>query len=381
MPLGLHDGKTGPKVPDWYHEEWFAEEFRRRFDLVERIQLEPNRVLYVGKLRAPQAGKGQAITDPRMTDPVLPEPKIASPTAALEPVCPSCGQDRCENLGSLPNRHWFAGRRCPAPLTGGGLYRCNTCALKFRFPIFSRSQYLRLYDNGATDTWSEQHAREDWARIIRFVATEIAPGSNILDFGCNTGGLLARLGPAHHKFGVELNAAAAQVARASAAATIWAALEEISSSIKFDLILVVDVIEHVQNPSALIASLVPLLTEKGVLLITSGDAEYSPWEKFGANWWYCAYPEHIAFISGSWLAHWAPRLSVEVVRCEHFSYGGMTRFKRVVETLFTDLYGRMPSLYLSTMATFLRLTGAHREVPIPGAGLGPDHLFVVLAKG
>jgi hypothetical protein len=51
MPLGLHDGISAPPVPSWYNENWFRAEFASRFDIIERRQLEKNRVLYVGKFR------------------------------------------------------------------------------------------------------------------------------------------------------------------------------------------------------------------------------------------------------------------------------------------------------------------------------------------
>ncbi|MBX3354370.1 MAG: hypothetical protein KF724_01575 [Phycisphaeraceae bacterium] len=51
MPLGLHDGTQGVATPPWYTEAWFREEFERHFEVVERTQLEPNRVLFVGRIR------------------------------------------------------------------------------------------------------------------------------------------------------------------------------------------------------------------------------------------------------------------------------------------------------------------------------------------
>ena len=49
MPLGLADGEhVPPPTPAWYTEDWFAAAFRRHFQLLERTQLEPNRILYVG---------------------------------------------------------------------------------------------------------------------------------------------------------------------------------------------------------------------------------------------------------------------------------------------------------------------------------------------
>lgn len=53
MPLGLHDGVSAPDLPDWYNESWFSAAFCRRFTLLDKIQLEPNRVLFVGAVDTP----------------------------------------------------------------------------------------------------------------------------------------------------------------------------------------------------------------------------------------------------------------------------------------------------------------------------------------
>ena len=53
MPLGLYSNGHAPELPEWYSQAWFEEGFRKAFDLVEVVQLEPNRVLFVGAVRRP----------------------------------------------------------------------------------------------------------------------------------------------------------------------------------------------------------------------------------------------------------------------------------------------------------------------------------------
>ena len=48
MPLGLYDGTAPAAVPSWYTQEWFQAGFERTFKLIERTQLERNRILYIG---------------------------------------------------------------------------------------------------------------------------------------------------------------------------------------------------------------------------------------------------------------------------------------------------------------------------------------------
>jgi hypothetical protein len=51
MPLGLwadYDTNT-PSLPSWYNVDWFRENFLCFFNLIEEIQLETNRILFLGK--------------------------------------------------------------------------------------------------------------------------------------------------------------------------------------------------------------------------------------------------------------------------------------------------------------------------------------------
>lgn len=52
MPLGLWGGGELPGVPQWYTEDWFRNNFVKKFDLLHREQLEKNRIIYIGKIRA-----------------------------------------------------------------------------------------------------------------------------------------------------------------------------------------------------------------------------------------------------------------------------------------------------------------------------------------
>jgi len=55
MPLGLWNGHNAPPVPDWYTKDWFQQIFTEFFDLVAVEELEKNRILFVGRLKAPRS--------------------------------------------------------------------------------------------------------------------------------------------------------------------------------------------------------------------------------------------------------------------------------------------------------------------------------------
>ncbi len=49
MPLGLWNGKTAPKLPDWYNEENFSKNFNKYFEILKTEKLDDNRIMYFGQ--------------------------------------------------------------------------------------------------------------------------------------------------------------------------------------------------------------------------------------------------------------------------------------------------------------------------------------------
>lgn len=301
--------------------------------------------------------------------------------ATLATACPACGGSQLTRIGQLPDRHWFAGNYLERALAGGSLFRCDNCRLKFRSPIYPLDVYARLYDSGLTDNWQNETTRCDWDRILAFTERHLKSDARVLDFGCNTGGLLARLDPRYKKYGIEVNAAAAAIASARSGARIWSSNDEIPDRLQFDAILLVDVVEHVANPMALLVTLTGLLAKDGMILITTGDACNPLWEEQGANWWYCHYPEHIAFISEPWLRYFSRAAGLSLLHCEIFSYGTLTRARRILDRNLMGIYRRAPELYTRLMELASVALRRRGDPPIPGAGLSKDHLFAVLARG
>lgn len=53
MPLGLWNGISAPPIPDWYNESWFVENLKCYCEILERKQLEDNRIVFVTRLKYP----------------------------------------------------------------------------------------------------------------------------------------------------------------------------------------------------------------------------------------------------------------------------------------------------------------------------------------
>lgn len=294
--------------------------------------------------------------------------------------CPGCGNSDLRCIGPLPDSSWFAGRPTATRLPGGSLYRCRTCALKFRHPVLDSETYRSLYDNDPTPGWLTEAPRRDWDLVANHLRSQLPEGARVLDFGCNDGSLLARLGPAFTRHGVEVNRTAASRATDRTGVEVWSSLDDIPSDIRFDAIVMADVVEHIVDPASLLERLAQRLAEGGLMLITTGDADCPAWKACGANWWYCAYPEHIAFLSRRWLRHFDAGSALSLRLCENFCYTALPFHRYLVGLTSIVAFAIAPRACLAARDRIRALLGREGGNSVPGVGVTADHLFVVLAK-
>lgn len=298
----------------------------------------------------------------------------------VQPCCPSCAKDETVRIGKLPDSNLFAGVFLDRDLAGGSLYKCKICSLTFRYPIDDAMTHEELYDNQKTLTWSLQSERPDWELIARHVSEHKTRG-RVLDFGCYTGGLLALLEGEYERYGIEINRAAAAEAAKIAGRPIFSSVEEVPEQLRFDVIIACDVVEHMVDPVSIIRELGHLLSENGILILTTGDSENSLWNRFGANWWYCYFPEHISFISKTWLDLNAENLGLSLLHCETFKYAELKPAAKPIHVALTYFYGWFPDLYLRLRKFTDTLRGKPGTNSVTGVGVTDDHLIAIMSSG
>jgi 2-polyprenyl-3-methyl-5-hydroxy-6-metoxy-1,4-benzoquinol methylase len=174
----------------------------------------------------------------------------------------------------------------------------------FRHPVLPASRYLGLYAEGAADEWSAVDGRQDLAIIRGIIAQKLRPGG-VLDVGCGAGDFLLTLPADLKKCGVEPSVAAAAAARARGISILAPTLEDLSPDAGFDVITMIDVIEHVADPAGLLDQALPHLAPGGSLVIATGDAGNVLWRRvFRSRFWYSSFPEHITFPSLRYFHLW-----------------------------------------------------------------------------
>lgn len=285
------------------------------------------------------------------------------------PACPDCGNPSTRSLGKLPDVAFFAGRHLEAPLSGGLLLHCPACDLRYRWT--GRRDDSALYDNDAVDAWTLGPMRTD-QRLVHALVASRPHARTVLDFGCYTGEFLARLPPHVQRHGVEVSTAAAAVATVRAAALVTRTLEQQPMSLRFDVIIAMDVFEHVPSPRELLTRLLTRLAPGGLLVVTTGDGGNGLFRLTGPRWWYCYFPEHIAFISKSWLLNHVPAAGGRLLDVQRFNYvdepGAFKRWWGWIKYLLR------PAHHARKRARHLARTG--RDLGVPGSGLVRDHLLI-----
>lgn len=300
----------------------------------------------------------------------------ASEPQAAAPACPDCGSARLRSLGPLPDVAVFAGRVQDRALRGGDLLHCPQCDLRLRWP--RRPDYNALYDNTEVDAWAAGALRKD-QRLVQARVEAQTGATSVLDFGCYSGGLLAQLPKYLRKYGVEVAKAPAAMAEARSGARVVSTLDEFAPELRFDIVLAMDVIEHVPSPRALLAALLARLSPGGSLVITTGDGGNALWRAVGSRWWYCYYPEHIAFISARWLHLHVAALGARIEALHTFNYlDGEDARARLQRWWGWFKYLSRPQHHARKRAEHLARHGS--DLGVPGLGLTRDHLLVQLTK-
>jgi SAM-dependent methyltransferase len=254
----------------------------------------------------------------------------------------------------------------------------------FRHPVLQPSLYLDLYTNGAEDEWSADDARQDLVIIRRMIAQRACLGS-VLDVGCGAGDFLLTLPAELMKFGVEPSTAAAAAARARGVSVLSPTLAQLSLQATFDVITMIDVIEHVADPGELLDQALSHLAAGGHLIVATGDAGNVLWRRiFRSRFWYSSFPEHITFPSLRYFHIWHEGKGLQAPTSVQLKYRRIP-FWRVVAYFASQLAYLVSPWLMNGVAKGMewlsRAPRPRRRFFSPGApGVFTDHQIVVLRR-
>ncbi|HEX4339614.1 MAG TPA: class I SAM-dependent methyltransferase [Polyangiaceae bacterium] len=212
---------------------------------------------------------------------------------------------RCGLCGG-PGRPFFVKR-------GIDVLRCERChnayVPSFAIPEDLESIYSQAYFEGGEATGYPGYLADrellvqNFVERLEFIEGARPPGRRLLDVGAAYGFFLkAARERGWDASGVEIAPdCALEAARISGASVACGDFVKVPLTGPYDVIVMLDVIEHLRDPAAAIARAFELLAPGGLFVVETGDLR-APWARLlGRRWYFFDPPAHLFYFSRSGL--------------------------------------------------------------------------------
>lgn len=189
------------------------------------------------------------------------------------------------------------------------IYQCRECQLGF---VGNNDFISRLVQNYNSDTIDEiyeieERGRKKTAKRILATIDKYKGGKKLLDVGCYTGIFLSCASIAgYDTVGIEASPKAVAIAHKKGLLSVQLGLlEEYSNSLadnSFDVITLLDVIEHMSDPQKVLRILYKKLKPSGIIFLSTPNF-LSFLSRLQKERWYAVVPHHIYYFSYKNLEH------------------------------------------------------------------------------
>jgi SAM-dependent methyltransferase len=250
--------------------------------------------------------------------------------------CPVCGSSRIVARGPIlhPRPALVAGMPIDLGDDAYVLARCPVCGFAFKDPPIPEAELLRCYAKASSDHWEERPdpIARSWDTLKHSIEQH-APGRTVLDIGCFNGALLEFLGAGWDRFGVEPSAPAAQMARSRGVNVLGATIDDVPRELSFDVIVAIDVVEHIADPLPFFRAVARHLRPRGAFIVQTGDLDAWTWRLEGSRYWYCSLPEHVSFYNRRAMTELAARTGMKSVGHLRLPHDRQSVLTRAIELL------------------------------------------------
>jgi 2-polyprenyl-3-methyl-5-hydroxy-6-metoxy-1,4-benzoquinol methylase len=183
-------------------------------------------------------------------------------------ACALCGADAPRPV--LVDTVVRGGRRYPFQVV-----RCGACGFAYVSPRGSGALFDNLSGGAARRDAAVANAPIYAAGLRHLAAAGLRPGASVLDLGCARGDFLAYAeARGFQVLGVDINPGLAEAARQRGFRVLTADLRELALDPPVDAVTLWDVIEHVDDPVAVLAACRAVLRPGGLVLFHTGNARF-----------------------------------------------------------------------------------------------------------
>jgi SAM-dependent methyltransferase len=256
--------------------------------------------------------------------------------------CPACGQ---------PTDH-----RSLYSKNGCDILQCRACGLgRAQANAFNPGEYYTgdYFSGGHADGYADYRGaepvlRREFAHTVGFIR-KYQPGGRLLDVGCAYGFFLQEARRYFDVAGIEIAEDAADYARRQGLRVLTgvADADNLAQLGMMDVIVLLDVIEHLPSPQETLALCARFLNPGGIIVITTGDFA-SPYARLsGARWRLMTPPQHLWYFTRESVRRLGHPLGLSIESFDH-------PWKIVPISLIAFQIGRMLGIG-SSVATASRL--------------------------
>jgi SAM-dependent methyltransferase len=226
--------------------------------------------------------------------------------------CPACGAE---------TEHRYLYRK-----NAFDIARCEQCRLgRTLVSEFDAAAYYgkAYFSGGCPDGYAdylgaEAILRREFAHTVQFIRKFHATGK-LIEIGCAYGFLLEAAQPWFDVSGIELAEDAARHCRRKGLNVLAGTVDATTLSVlgPADVIVMLDVIEHLPDPGETLAHCRRQLTPGGVIVLTTGDFDSILARLAGPHWRLMTPPQHLWFFNATSLAGLASRAGLRLQRLDH----------------------------------------------------------------
>jgi SAM-dependent methyltransferase len=262
----------------------------------------------------------------------------------------------------------------------GSLARCRTCGFIFfprtpdlpqRIEALYAGEYLTGAEFGDYASQRDTFAR-NFQGYLRRMRDAGATGGRLVEVGCAYGFFLEQARASFDVTGLDVNEAAIASAQAMGVRAIFGDFRTWAPDAPFDVVCMWDTIEHLLEPRQYLDHARDVLTDGGLLFLTTGDIG-SPLARLrGAHWRMIHPPSHLNYFSRDTMTRLLDRAGFDLVSV------------RSVGT-YRDLANSMHVLSLFSKRPMIRRAAGSVERALGGRSMGfylnlHDIMFVAARK-
>jgi SAM-dependent methyltransferase len=244
---------------------------------------------------------------------VLEEAK-SDPSLFRQNACPACGE-RLLPREEFANPIGFQFAVCPAD---GTVYMdpIPTDASLTRMYNDPAESYLWLREEESAEVEVAATDSADYRALLRWIPVN-HQGMRLLDVGCATGGFLLSARQTFEAEGCELNDATAATARAQGLNVRTARIQDVPGEDLFDVITMLQVIEHLPTPAESLRHVYRLLKPTGYFYLNTPNIDSASFKLLSNRHTHVSSFGHVSLFNKQSLSRLAERCQFEVVRYEY----------------------------------------------------------------